>query len=168
MAAKVGSHQPFGAPSPSHPDLSTLSTTSSPTHHTIFQCARTTNSLSSHHIHLTNTTMAHQSSPPSTSTNPLDLNSVFSHKMFETSILLQTSDEEGSTTQIEPLPNLDYHLLYTLIQLARYVISCHIICSYTWSPECPCVHRQMFPNEADALTTKGPTSPNATSNASTT
>ncbi|KAK3173072.1 hypothetical protein OEA41_006401 [Lepraria neglecta] len=39
--------------------------------------------------------------------------------MFETSILLQTSDKEGNTTQIEPLPNLDYHLLYTLIQLAR-------------------------------------------------
>ena len=125
--------------SPSHPDLSTLNNTSSPTHHTIIQCARTTNSLSSQNNHLINTFMAHQSSPPSTSTNPLDLNSVFSHKMFETSILLQTSDEEGSTTQIEPLPNLDYHLLYTLIQLARFVISCHVICSYTWSHKCPCV-----------------------------
>ena len=41
--------------SPSHPDLSTLNTTSSSTHHTIFQCARTTDSLSSQHIHLTNT-----------------------------------------------------------------------------------------------------------------
>ncbi|KAL2055812.1 hypothetical protein ABVK25_004056 [Lepraria finkii] len=39
--------------------------------------------------------------------------------MFETSIPLQTSDDEGNATQIEPLPNLDYHLLYTLIQLAR-------------------------------------------------
>ncbi|KAL2046913.1 hypothetical protein N7G274_000931 [Stereocaulon virgatum] len=57
---------------------------------------------------------------PSTISHFLDLASPFSNSLFQTSILLQTINEtNNTTTHIEPLPHLDYNLLYTLIHLAR-------------------------------------------------
>ena len=96
---------------PSHPDLSALNTTSSPTHHTMFQCARTTNNLSSQHIHLTNTTMAHQSSAPSNSTNPLDFNSV---AFSRTKCSKRPFRCKPVTTRATPLKSNHYQISITI------------------------------------------------------
>jgi len=55
---------------------------------------------------------------PNTIDTILDLQTRTSHQLFKTQIL-NSIPPESLTTDLEPLPTLDYHLLYLLIKLAR-------------------------------------------------